>query len=117
MVWHGMIWHGMVSYCIIWYRWCCGIIVSLLPLDACERVADKLRKVGTTVYTYKCDLADKDNVYSTAKKVEEEVGHVTILINNAGIQFASTFLNSSDEELKKQVDVNTIAHFWVKTKF
>ena len=75
----------------------------ILSSDACERVAVKLRKAGATVYSYKCDLTDKDNVYSTAKKVEEEVGHVTILINNAGILIARTFIKCSDEELKKQV--------------
>ena len=76
-------------------------------------MASKLHKAGATVYSYKCDLIDKEDVYSTAKKVEEEVGHVTILINNAGILFVRTFLKCSDEELKKQVDVNTISHFWV----
>ena len=76
-------------------------------------MASKLRKEGATVHAYKCDLTDKDDVYSVAKKVEEEVGHVTILINNAGILIARSFLNCSDKELAKQVEVNTIAHFWV----
>ena len=40
---------------------------------------------------------------------------MTILINNAGILIARTFLKCSDEELKKQVDVNTISHFWVSS--
>ena len=94
---------------------CVKLLLLILSSDACERVADKLRKAGATVYTYKCDLTDKDHVYSTAKKVEEEVGHVTVLINNAGILIARTFLKCSDEELRKQVDVNTISHFWVSS--
>ena len=54
-------------------------------------MADKLCKAGATVYTYKCDLTDKDHVYSTAKKVKEEVGHVTTLIKNAGILLPERF--------------------------
>ncbi|CAB4010276.1 Hypothetical predicted protein, partial [Paramuricea clavata] len=84
---------------------------------ACDRVASKLRKGGATVHAYKCDLTDKDDVYSVAKKVKEEVGHVTILINNAGILIARSFLNCSDKELAKQVEVNTIAHFWTTKAF
>ena len=76
-------------------------------------MASKLRKNGVTVFAYQCDLTDKDQVYSLTKKVEEEVGHVTVLVNNAGILIARTFLNCSDNELLKQVEVNTIAHFWV----
>ena len=91
----------------------CYHSIHCVSSEACERVASKLRKEGATVHAYKCDLTDKDEVYSVAKKVEEEVGHVTILINNAGILIARTFLNCSDKELAKQVEVNTISHFWV----
>ena len=80
-------------------------------------MAKKLRKEGATVYAYKCDIADKEDVYSVAKKVEEEVGHVTILINNAGILISRKFLDCSDQELAKQVEINTIAHFWVGSVF
>lgn len=81
--------------------------------DACERVANKLSEKGTKVFTYKCDVTNKEQVYDVAKQVEQDVGHVTILVNNAGILISRTFLECSDDELAKQVNVNTISHFWV----
>ena len=100
--------YGML--CSIWHN-------PYHSSDACERVAKKLRKDGATVFVYKCNLTNRDEVYSVAKKVEEEVGHVTILINNAGILISRTFLNCSDQELAKQVEINTISHFWVGSVF
>lgn len=80
-------------------------------------MASKLSKEGASVYTYQCDLTNKDQVYSVAQKVKEEVGHVTILINNAGILIARKFFNCTDQELAKQVAVNTTSHFWVGSHF
>jgi len=45
--------------------------------------------------------------------VKEEVGDVTILINNAGIVFVKSFMNQSFDEIEKVIDVNVMAHYWV----
>ncbi|XP_028405938.1 17-beta-hydroxysteroid dehydrogenase 13-like [Dendronephthya gigantea] len=84
---------------------------------AMDRVAGNLRKQGGKVHTYRCDLTSKDEVYSVAKTVEEEVGHVTILINNAGIMITRNLLKCSDDELAKQMQVNTVSHFWTCKAF
>jgi len=45
--------------------------------------------------------------------VKEEVGDVTILINNAGIIFVKSFMNQSFDEIEQVIDVNVTAHYWV----
>ena len=40
-------------------------------------------------------------------------GNVHILVNNAGIVTGKKFLDSSDKEIEKTFQVNTLAHFWV----
>lgn len=50
-------------------------------------------------------------------QVRQEVGDVTILINNAGIVTGKKFMDSPDTLIEKTLQVNTMAHFWVFTSF
>ena len=65
------------------------------------------------VFTYVCNLAHKGEVYSTAEKVKQEVGNVSVLVNNAGIVSGKSFLDETDEELERSTTVNYLAHTWV----
>ncbi len=48
-----------------------------------------------------------------AAQVKEEVGDVTILINNAGVVTGKQLVDAPDHLIKRTMDVNTTAHFWV----
>jgi len=47
--------------------------------------------------SYRCDVTRREDVFAVAKKVKEEVGDVTILINNAGIMLFRAFLNHTTD--------------------
>jgi len=61
---------------------------------------------------YRCNVADREDVFRVAEKVKKEVGDVTILVNNAGIVFIKTILNQSHDEITRVIDVNMTAHYW-----
>ena len=42
-------------------------------------------KSPAKVYSFKCDVSDQKSVKETFKLIEEELGTVNILINNAGV--------------------------------
>ena len=46
-----------------------------------------------------------------------QVGHVTILVNNAGIVTGKTLMECPDELMRKTFDVNVVAHFWTLKAF
>ena len=46
-------------------------------------------------------------------KVIEDVGEIDILVNNAGIVTGKPFLESEDSSIRKTMQVNSMAHFWV----
>ena len=62
---------------------------------------------------YRCDVSDRDAVLSLASKVKEEVGDVSILVNNAGIMNCHPLLRHNPQEIRKTYDINVLAHFWV----
>lgn len=52
-------------------------------------------------------------VYLLIFKVKEEVGNVSILVNNAGVVYTSDLFATQDAQIEKTFEVNVLAHFWV----
>jgi NAD(P)-dependent dehydrogenase (short-subunit alcohol dehydrogenase family) len=63
--------------------------------------------------SYRCDVADRDAVLALAARVKEEVGDVSILVNNAGIMPCHPLVQHNPQEIRKIFDINVLAHFWV----
>ncbi|XP_075406798.1 epidermal retinol dehydrogenase 2 [Tenrec ecaudatus] len=72
---------------------------------------------GVKVFTYTCDCGNRQEVYSVANQVKEEVGDVTILINNAGMVTGKMFLDIPDHMAEKSLLINTLSHFWTYKAF
>jgi NAD(P)-dependent dehydrogenase (short-subunit alcohol dehydrogenase family) len=45
--------------------------------------------------------------------VREEVGEISILVNNAGIMPCHPLLQHNHQEIRKIFEINILAHFWV----
>lgn len=61
-------------------------------------------------------MSNRQEVLDAATLVKEQVGNVTVLVNNAGIMPCRPMFSQSHETIEKIFDVNVLAHFWVKTK-
>ena len=83
--------------------------------EGLEDVAKEIETAGGVAHPYKCNLRNRSEIYKLAKKVREEVGEVTLLVNNAGIVTGKRLLDTSDEEILATFDVNLLAHFWVSS--
>ena len=94
------------------------IVLWDLDRDGMARTLEELRQVGSEVpWGYSCNVADRERVYETAEKVRQEVGTVDVLINNAGYVSGKRFLDCSDEQVQRTIEVNTLAHFWTVKAF
>lgn len=52
-------------------------------------------------------------VFVLLLKVKEEIGDVSILVNNAGVVYTSDLFSTQDPQIEKTFEVNVLAHFWV----
>jgi short-subunit dehydrogenase len=66
---------------------------------------------------FKCDVCSVEDIAVAAMQIREKLGHPTILINNAGILRSKTILASSEQEIRRTFEVNTLAHYWLTQKF
>ncbi|XP_072038022.1 epidermal retinol dehydrogenase 2-like [Amphiura filiformis] len=96
-----------------------GALVVLWDINKSgnEATARLVREMGGRAHTYVCDISKKEDVYEAAAKVKEEVGEVTILINNAGIVSGTKLLDTPDAKIIKTMEVNTLAHVWMLKSF
>lgn len=58
-------------------------------------------------------MSNNENVQEVARKVEREVGDVSIIVNNAGIMPTRIIEDYSVEEIERIFKINVFAHFWV----
>lgn len=93
------------------------IIVWDINKSGIEETVKLVQAIGGTCYGYVCDLCDREDVYKKAKIIEEEIGKVTILINNAGIVTGMKFLDTPDKLIIRTMDVNIMSHFWTVKAF
>ncbi|KAA0719007.1 Short-chain dehydrogenase/reductase family 16C member 6 [Triplophysa tibetana] len=86
--------------------------------DGLKETARQLKEKGAlTVYYYQCDCSDRAVVYKVADQVKNEIGDVTILINNAGIVSGKKFMETPDALIEKTLRVNAMSHFWTYKAF
>jgi 3-oxoacyl-[acyl-carrier protein] reductase len=53
----------------------------------------------------RCDVTDGSSIASALARIEDELGTVTALVNNAGILIRSPFLDTDDELFSRTMDV------------
>ncbi|KAH3664026.1 hypothetical protein OGAPHI_004740 [Ogataea philodendri] len=69
------------------------------------------------VHYYECDVSNRKDVLDKSAQVIDEVGTITILINNAGITTGKTVLDLSFEEIEKTIEVNLLSSFYTIKAF
>jgi NAD(P)-dependent dehydrogenase (short-subunit alcohol dehydrogenase family) len=85
-----------------------GAIVVIGDLDA-ERAAAtaaELSKGGSTCVGLEMDVMSQESVKDVVRRVTEEVGVISVLVNNAGIFPATPFVNGMQEEFSKVIETN-----------
>jgi len=70
------------------------------------KTAAEFQEKGFDVVPYIVDVSSQRDINATAKKVLKEFGTVDIVINNAGIVVGKPFVEHSDKDISKTLDIN-----------
>ncbi|XP_034252871.1 17-beta-hydroxysteroid dehydrogenase 13-like [Thrips palmi] len=92
------------------------VCMDINEKGAAETAKD-IKGMGVKSAAYKCDVSNRDEVLAVAKKITQEVGPVTVLVNNAGIMPTKPFLEHTPEEIERIFDINMLAHCWLLQAF
>ncbi|MBZ9569773.1 SDR family oxidoreductase [Patescibacteria group bacterium] len=87
------------------------VVVSDISEKDCQKVVEEIKKGGGQALAIKCDVSKKEEVDEMVKKTVEEFGKVDILVNNAGIAQFKPFLELTEEEWDRTLDINLKGYF------
>ena len=68
---------------------------------------------GCEAFGYVVDVSKREEIEEGAERVREEVGNVSILVNNAGIMFGDSIMDSDDTQVDLTFKINTLAYYRV----
>lgn len=94
-----------------------GVNVAIADLDtsAANRVAGECRSFGVNAKAFKCDVGVFEEIKTLSREIEESLGPVDILINNAGLMPTVSLAEGKPEDIQKILTVNVTSHIWVGT--
>ena len=87
------------------------VTVADISQEDCQLVVDEIEKSGGEALAVKCDVTDEKDIEEMIKKTVEKFGRVDILVNNAGICEFKPFLEMTEAEWEKTLDINLKGYF------
>lgn len=84
------------------------VYLSSRSESGCSATRDKLRAEGFAAESMVADVSNYEAVDSVLVKAIEDTGRLDIVVNNAGIVGLNSFLDTSEEEVRKLVDINIL---------
>ena len=93
----------------------CGakIVFNDIKQELVDKGLAAYKEAGIEAYGYVCDVTNEDAVNEMVKKITAEVGHINVLVNNAGIIKRIPMLEMSAADFRKVIDVDLNAPFIV----
>jgi len=86
----------------------CDIVVEGGEMEA---VAEEIKKLGRRSLAVQADVTQKAQVDNLVKRVEDELGAVDILVNNAAIFIHTPLLETPEDEWDKVIDTNLKGYY------
>ena len=87
------------------------VVVSDISQEDCRVVVEEIEKAGGEAIAIKCDVSKKEEVDNMVKAAVDKWGKVDILVNNAGIAEFASFLEMTEEQWDRTLDINLKGYF------
>ena len=79
------------------------VAIGDLDLDLAQRTA---AEIGGDALALELDVTHRDSFEGFLDQVEERLGSLDVLVNNAGIMPVGPFVDETDETARKQIEIN-----------
>lgn len=81
-------------------------VIYANDVEKSEKAVEDIKALGVDARAYQCNVADFGSVEETVRKINEDLGNIYILVNNAGITRDGLLLKMSEEDFDTVIAVN-----------
>lgn len=85
--------------------------------EGAARTVALVQDLGREAAAFQADVSDPDDVAAMAVDVRQKLGHIDLLVNNAGVMPESAALEMSLEEWRRVIDVDLTGSFICSREF
>ena len=85
--------------------------------EEAEETAGQIRQLGVECFTFRCDLADKQELLSLLPRVVEKMPGLEVLVNNASIFQKGKIADTEPDFYARHVAINFTAPFFLSRDF
>src|SRR5699024_2936142 len=89
-----------------------NIAVADINEETVTQVAQNLRDQGFQAQAYVLDVADRQAVFNLVEEAVNDLGELGVFINNAGVAFIDSIIDSDPEKISRLFDVNLKGTYW-----
>lgn len=87
------------------------VVVADISQEECEKVVEEIKSKRGEAIAVKCDVTSRKEIEEMVKKTIEKFGKVDVLVNNAGICQFKPFLELTEEEWDRTININLKGYF------
>ncbi|MDP2930300.1 MAG: SDR family NAD(P)-dependent oxidoreductase [bacterium] len=87
------------------------VAVTDINLEECQQVVEEIKANGGEAMAFKMDVSNKAEVDKVFDEVVKKWGRLDILVNNAGVFLPKPFLELTEEDWNKTIDINLKGEF------
>lgn len=87
------------------------VVLADISQEECQLVTDEIKKNKGEALAVKCDVSKKAEIDNLVSEALKKFGKIDILVNNAGIFPFEPFLEMSEQNFQKVIDINLKGYF------
>lgn len=88
------------------------VVVTDIDLPECQLVVDEIKSKEGEAICFVMDVSQKSDIDRVFDEVNKQYGRLDILVNNAGIFNPKAFLEITESEWNKTIDINLKGEFF-----
>jgi NAD(P)-dependent dehydrogenase (short-subunit alcohol dehydrogenase family) len=89
------------------------VVISARRVDRLEQTREHVERHGRRCVAVPCDVSSPEDCTRVVQTAVDELGHVDVLVNNAGIGTAVPATRETPEQFEQVIDVNLNGSYWM----
>jgi len=93
------------------------VVLGARRLDRLEETKKLVENAGRRAIAVQTDVTDPEQCDAMVAAAVEELGKVSVLVNNAGFGWAAPATRETPEQFRKVIDINLNGQYWMAQAF